>query len=105
MGTHTEDTVRGSVRPIDVLIHLPRVLRLYWRLFRDRRVPVWPKLMLGAALAYVVLPFDVVPDMLPLIGEVDDLVVLLVAARWFVQWCPPAVVREHVRALARTSPA
>jgi len=87
--------------PLDFLLHLPNLLRLYWRLFRDPRVAPWPKALLVGALVYVILPFDVIPDMLPVIGEVDDLVIVIVAARWFIQWCPPEVVREHVQAIDR----
>ena len=90
----------GGSRAWQVLLHLPSILRLYWRLFRDERVSVWPKAMLVAAVAYVIMPFDLIPDYLPVIGEIDDLVVVLLAARWFVQWCPPAVVREHVDAIS-----
>jgi uncharacterized membrane protein YkvA (DUF1232 family) len=86
---------------LDFLLHLPDVIRLYWRLFRDPRVAIWPKGLLVGALAYVILPFDVIPDVLPVIGEVDDLVILIVAARWFIQWCPPQVVREHAQAIDR----
>jgi uncharacterized membrane protein YkvA (DUF1232 family) len=88
-------------RAFRLLLHLPNILRLYWRLFRDPRVSLWPKAMLVGALAYIVLPADLLPDVLPLLGQVDDLVILLVAARWFVRWCPPAVVREHVEAIGR----
>ena len=80
---------------LNVLFHLPNFIRLYWRLLRDRRVSVWPKALLVGALAYVVLPFDLIPDVIPFVGEVDDVVILLAAARWFLAWCPPAVVREH----------
>lgn len=83
-----------------ILLHLPSIVRLYWRLFRDERVSVWLKAMLVAAVAYVILPIDLIPDTLPVIGEVDDVVILLVAARWFLLWCPAAVVREHVDAIS-----
>lgn len=91
---------------LDLLVHLPSLLRLYWRLLRDARVSVVPKVLLVGAVAYVILPFDFIPDALPLIGQVDDLVILLAAARWFVRWCPPAVVQEHVQAIdGRRAPA
>ena len=92
-------TWQARARALDVVLHLPNFVRLYWRLFRDRRVSVWPKALLVAALAYVVLPFDLIPDAIPLLGEVDDLVILIAAARWFLQLCPPDVVREHARAI------
>jgi len=81
------------------LVHLPTLVRLYWRLFRDARVPLWPKALLVAGLGYVVLPFDFIPDMLPVIGQIDDVVIVLAVAHWFLQGCPPAVVEEHARAL------
>ena len=92
---------RRARATLEFLLHLPNLLRLYWRLFRDPRVAPWPKALLVGALAYVILPFDLIPDVLPVIGEVDDLVIVIVAARWFIQWCPPEVVREHVQAIDR----
>jgi len=104
MSTGAEST--GSARPrvLDFLIHLPNLVRLYWRLLRDPRVSIWPKALLVGALAYVVLPFDLVPDALPLLGEVDDVVILVAAAHWFIQWCPADVVREHVAAIGGRAP-
>src|SRR5689334_2467495 len=101
MAASREATWAARARVFEVLVHLPSFLRLYWRLFRDPRVSIWPKAMLVGALAYVVLPFDLIPDFLPLIGEVDDLVIVLAAARWFLGWCPPEVVREHALAIDR----
>ena len=82
-----------------MLFHLPSLIRLYWRLLRDPRVSPWPKTLLVGALAYVALPFDLIPDVIPFVGEIDDLVVVVVAARWFIQLCPPEVVREHAQAI------
>jgi uncharacterized membrane protein YkvA (DUF1232 family) len=101
MAASQEATWATRARVLETVVHLPSFVRLYWRLFRDSRVSIWPKAMLVGALAYVVLPFDVIPDFLPLIGEVDDVVILLAAARWFLGWCPPEVVREHARAIDR----
>lgn len=81
------------------LVELPRLLRLYGRLLRDRRVSPWPKLMLAATIAYVVLPFDLIPDTIPFLGEVDDVVLIVAAGHWFLQWCPPSVVLEHAQAI------
>ncbi len=99
MARDTGSAWSGRSRAIDVLFHLPNLIRLYWRLLRDPRVSVWPKAMLVGALAYVALPFDLIPDVIPFLGEIDDLVIVIVAARWFMQWCPPEVVREHAQAI------
>jgi uncharacterized membrane protein YkvA (DUF1232 family) len=53
-----------------------RALRLYYA-ERDPRTPVWAKRAIYAALAYFVLPFDVVPDFIPGIGFTDDAATLL----------------------------
>jgi uncharacterized membrane protein YkvA (DUF1232 family) len=94
-----ETTWADRARALNVLFHLPNFIRLYWRLLHDRRVSLWPKALLVGALAYVILPFDIIPDAIPLLGEIDDLVIVIAAARWFIQWCPPEVVREHARAI------
>jgi uncharacterized membrane protein YkvA (DUF1232 family) len=68
--------------------------RLVWRLIRDGRVPwVW-KLIPIAGLAYVIFPFDLIPDFAPVLGQMDD-VALFMGSLWlFVELCPPDVVKE-----------
>jgi uncharacterized membrane protein YkvA (DUF1232 family) len=82
------------------LPHLPKLARLYWRLFRDARVPLWPKALLVAGLLYIVSPIDLVPDWLLVLGQLDDVAVFLLAVRAFAKGCPQHVVQEHVDALA-----
>ena len=91
-------------RALQVLRHLPQFARLYWRLFRDRRVSVLAKALLILTIAYVVWPFDVIPDVLPFIGEVDDLAVVLSGLWLFVRLCPPEVVLERVREISSGAP-
>ncbi len=87
-------------RFLQVLLHLPNFARLYWRLFRDWRVPILPKALLVLALVYVVSPLDVIPDFIPVIGEMDDIVVVLSGLWLFIRLCPPEVVRETVHDIA-----
>ena len=87
-------------RILQILAHLPDFARLYWRLFRDRRVSILAKALLVSALAYLVWPVDLVPDFVPFVGEVDDLAVVLSGLWLFVRLCPPEVVRERVREIA-----
>ena len=88
-----------------MLVHLPNFARLYWRLFRDRRVPILPKALLVLTLVYVVSPLDLVPDFVPVIGEMDDVVVVLAGLWLFVRLCPPEVVRETVHDIATRAEA
>lgn len=80
-----------------LLRQLPNFVRLYWRLFRDQRVSIWPKALLVLSVAYIVFPFDLLPDTIPFIGEIDDLVIFLAACKGFMYLCPRDVVQEHVR--------
>jgi uncharacterized membrane protein YkvA (DUF1232 family) len=80
--------------------HLPNFVKLYWRLFHDRRVPMRAKALLVAAVLYVLDPFDLLPEFLfPFFGALDDFAVITLAARWFISLCPPDVVQEHVRTI------
>ena len=83
-----------------VLQHVPSFAKLYWRLFRDRRVTLLPKALLVLVALYLFSPIDVVPELVPVVGAMDDLVVGLAGLWLFVRLCPPPVVREHVVAIA-----
>lgn len=76
-----------------------RQARLAWRLFLDRRVPLWTKLIPPAAVAYVAVPIDILPDVALGLGQLDDIAVVLLGVKLFIELAPPDVVREHVRDL------
>jgi len=92
-------------RVFDLFLHLPNFARLYWRLFRDRRVSILPKALLVLTLLYVLSPLDVIPDFIPGIGEMDDVVVALAGLWLFIRLCPPETVRETVHDIARRQTA
>ena len=92
-------------RALQVITHLPDFIRLYWRLFRDRRVSVLAKALLVATLAYVVWPLDIIPDFLPVIGEMDDLGIAIAGLWLFIRLCPPEVVLERVREISNRTGA
>jgi uncharacterized membrane protein YkvA (DUF1232 family) len=93
----TRTPLQLGMRGLRFLRNVPNFMRLYWRLLGDYRVSVWPKALLLLSFLYVLSPVDLIPDVIPFVGEVDDLVVLIVACRLFIYLCPPAAVREHVR--------
>lgn len=76
-----------------------RQLRLIWRLFKDRRVPIWMKAVPFVSLVYLLFPTDIVPDILLGLGQLDDMAVIALGLRLFVELSPPAVVQEHLDAL------
>jgi len=86
-----------GMRGLRFLREVPHFVQLYWRLLRDGRVSIWPKALLLLSFLYLLSPVDIIPDVIPFIGGIDDLVLLIVVCRLFVYLCPPDVVREHVR--------
>jgi uncharacterized membrane protein YkvA (DUF1232 family) len=90
----------GWGRFFQLLAHLPSFLKLFSRLVKDPRVNLAPKLVVLGVLVYVVLPTDLVPDFIPGLGQVDDVVVLLAGLKLFLRLCPPEVVEEHVKTIA-----
>lgn len=77
-----------------------RQARLAWRLFWDRRVPLWTKVIPPATLAYLLIPTDIMPDLpLVILGQLDDVAVLMLGTKLFIDLAPPEIVREHLQAL------
>lgn len=83
---------------ISVIYHLPNFVKLFWRLLKDYRIPLWRKVIFLAAVIYAISPIDILPEArLKLFGYVDDVVIFIAGVRWFVTSCPQHVVAEHVQ--------
>jgi len=80
---------------LDALRELPNFVRLLYGLLTDERVDVVDKLLVAGAVGYVLLPVDILPDWIPLIGEVDDVFVLVLAVRRLLAGAGRRVVMEH----------
>ena len=75
----------------------PDCVGLLGRLLGDRRVPRRHKLLLGAVVGYLAFPFDLVPDFIPVAGQVDDVLVVALALRAVLRGSGSDLVREHWR--------
>jgi uncharacterized membrane protein YkvA (DUF1232 family) len=84
-----------SVTIRELLAAIPRYLRLVVRLVRDPRVSNVDKSMLAGALAYAVAPIDLIPDFIPIVGQLDDLFFLALAIDRLVTHAGLEVVLEH----------
>ncbi|MEW5987812.1 MAG: DUF1232 domain-containing protein [Chloroflexota bacterium] len=73
--------------------------RLVWLLLRDPEIPFYLKIVPLLALIYIIVPIDLSPDWLPLLGQLDDLTALLVGAKVFIELSPPEVVARHLATL------
>ena len=85
------------LRPsIIMLLMRTGVVRLIMKLLMDRRVPIRAKLVVPAAIVYLLIPFDIVPDFIPFSGWIDDILVMLLAAAMFLMMAPRDVLMEHL---------
>lgn len=87
--TGAKRTVMGYIA------ELPRFLKLLWGLVSDPRVAVVDKLLVAGAIAYIVMPVDLIPDFIPFLGEVDDVYLLVLALRRLMQNAGRAVLLSH----------
>lgn len=79
--------------------HLPRYLRLTNLLISDDRLSAIDKAPLAGAIGYGISPIDLVPGIVPVLGQLDDMIVLLAALRVTLARIPPDVANEHLLAL------
>ena len=78
------------------LISFTGLPRLVFRLLLDRRVPLITKLILPAAIVYLVSPIDLFPDVVFPFGRLDDIIALIIAPVLFIALSPRRVVLEHM---------
>jgi uncharacterized membrane protein YkvA (DUF1232 family) len=74
---------------------VPDFVILFRRLLADRRVPRRRKLVLAALIPYLAMPFDLVPDFIPVAGYLDDAVIVALALRHVLRGSGPELVEEH----------
>jgi uncharacterized membrane protein YkvA (DUF1232 family) len=72
-----------------------RELIVYQRVLRDERTPASAKLFLGLAIGYLCMPFDLIPDFIPVIGHLDDAVIIPALVFVALRSVPPEIVSEH----------
>ena len=87
--TGAKRTLVGTMREI------PNFLRLLYGLLTDPRVSNVDKLLVAGAIAYVMMPMDLVPDFIPFIGEVDDVFVIVMALQRLISNAGRTVVADH----------
>ena len=94
------------LRPLQmrkIIMHLPQFARVFYRLMNDSRVGILPKLVPVMALLVMFTPPALELDMIPIVGELDWMLVAFLSFKIFIWLCPPDIVREHVTAIARNA--
>jgi uncharacterized membrane protein YkvA (DUF1232 family) len=88
---------RMLLRGLYQLLSMTGIPRLVFRLMMDRRVPLWTKFIIPAGIVYLILPLDVLPDMVPALGRIDDLLAIIFSVGLFLALAPGKAVTEHIR--------
>jgi uncharacterized membrane protein YkvA (DUF1232 family) len=84
-------------RMTNLLLVIPNLLLLSARLMVDPRVPAKERLLVAGAIVYAFVPLDLIPDMLPFVGQVDDAYLIALTLLRLMTVTEPRVVREHWR--------
>ncbi|MCE5222253.1 MAG: DUF1232 domain-containing protein [Clostridium sp.] len=74
---------------------LPDIMSLIYRLLKDKRVPIKTKLMMSAAIAYITIPTDIIPNKVPFIGAIDDIGVGFFALNKIFNDVPLSIIVEN----------
>jgi uncharacterized membrane protein YkvA (DUF1232 family) len=77
------------------LMFLPNMFVLLGRLLKDNRVPLAEKALFAGAIVYVIMPLDFLPDVLPFIGQVDDIYLVALTLLRLINRTDETVIREH----------
>jgi uncharacterized membrane protein YkvA (DUF1232 family) len=95
----TESTLDPRVKDPGFWKEIWEQIRLVWRLLRDNEVPVYLKLLPVAAVLYVLLPTDLIPDIFIPIGQLDDITAVFLGAKMFIEMSPQDIVNRHIRTM------
>jgi len=94
---HVDSTPRtGAKRTVmGTISELPNFLRLLYGLITDHRVNAVDKLVVAGAIAYILLPIDIIPDFIPFLGEVDDVFLLILALQRLIENAGRSVIQAY----------
>jgi len=92
--------IAGPATIVRFLAYLPHFLRLFYRLMNDGRVSLLTKAVPVLGLLLLLSPPFVRLGLIPIVGQLDAILVIALALKLFVWLCPPDVVREHVAQIA-----
>ena len=85
---------------------LPTAIKLgvlVWRLLFDKRVSIFIRALVPLALLYIISPFDLIKDRIPVLGRFDDLIVIGLALLFLIKLAPKSVVDEHMGVIPKSN--
>ncbi len=90
-----KEKIELKSRMSNFLMFIPNFLRLLGRLLTDSRVPVVDRALFAGAIAYVIMPLDLIPDIIPFAGQIDDSYFVALSLLRLINRTDETVVREH----------
>ncbi len=103
MNTEKKNWLGPYIPQGSVFREMVQQAKLAYSLMRDLRVPLLLKFIPVAAVAYLFMPLDVVPDFLVGFGQLDDVAIVMLGLRLFFEFAPPGVMHEHLQRLAQAA--
>jgi len=91
----TDSTLRARMK--NLMLFVPNLIILCGRLMVDPRVPTKERMLVAGAIVYAVMPFDLIPDMIPFVGQVDDAYLIALSLLRLCTVTDPMIVRKHWR--------
>ncbi|WMJ80802.1 YkvA family protein [Clostridium sp. MB40-C1] len=79
----------------EYILLVPDIVVLLYRIMMDERVKTKTKVFIGAAISYLALPVDIIPDFVPVIGKIDDIGIVFLALDKIIDDIPENIILEH----------
>lgn len=90
-----EGKIQAKSRMKNLLMFFPNMVKLCGKLLTDKRVSTADKALFAGAIVYAIMPFDLIPDMIPFVGQMDDAYLIALALLRLLNHTDESVVREH----------
>lgn len=89
------DKEQAKSKLLEFISLIPAFIKLMYLLAKDPRVSLSDKAILGAAIAYVFSPLDLIPDVIPFLGQIDDAYIVAIALQRLINSAGPDILKEH----------
>lgn len=70
-------------------------INVYRQVLKDKQTPFLAKILLGVAIGYLFLPFDLIPDFIPVLGQLDDLVIVPLLVLLAIKLIPKEIIDKY----------
>ena len=87
--------LKARARLKSLLMFIPNMVLLCGRLLTDSRVPKTEKALVAGAILYAIVPLDLIPDVIPFVGQIDDAYLIAITLLRLIDRTDPKIVREH----------